>query len=127
DQLAERVRAAEETGAPLDRDAQRGLAGELIARQLDGVARERLEAGEDPLPLPEEDVLRDAVFHALFGLGPLERYLADPTVENIVANGCDQVWLLHADGSKRRADPTAASDEELVALLQAAAARMGRS
>ena len=127
DLLAEHVRAAEETGRPLERDAQRGLAAELIARQLDVVARERLDAGDDPLALADEDALRDAVFHALFGLGALERYLQDPTVENIVANGCDQVWLLHADGTKRRGEPIAASDEDLVALLQAAASRMGRS
>lgn len=127
DLLAEEVRKAEADGQPLDGQGQEALASELIVRQLDRLAKERLDAGEDPLALDAEDELREAVHNALFGLGQLERYLRDPTVENIVANGCDQVWLLRSDGTKERAEPIASSDAELIELLKAAGARMGRS
>jgi Flp pilus assembly CpaF family ATPase len=127
DALAEEVRKAEAAGDPLEGEAQEALASELIARRLDRLAQERLAAGEEPLDPDVEDELKESVQNALFGLGQLERYLRDPTVENIVANGCDQVWLLRADGSKERAEPIAQSDAELVELLKAAGARMGRS
>jgi pilus assembly protein CpaF len=125
--LGEDVRRAEAGGQPLDAEAQEALASELIVRQLDRLAEERLTAGDEPLSLDAEDELREAVHNALFGLGQLERYLRDPTVENIVANGADRVWLLRSDGSKERADSIAGSDEELVEILKTAAARMGRS
>ena len=99
DALADEVKRAEKGGRPLGADEQEALASELIVRQLDQLAAERLAAAEPALPIDIEDELRDAVHNALFGLGQLERYLRDPTVENIVANGCDQVWLLRADGS----------------------------
>jgi Flp pilus assembly CpaF family ATPase len=127
DALAEEVRRAEAAGDPLGADAQEALASELIVRRLDHLAQERLAGGEGPLDPEAEDELKESVQNALFGLGQLERYLRDPTVENIVANGCDQVWLLRADGSKERAEPIAASDAELVELLKTAGARMGRS
>jgi Flp pilus assembly CpaF family ATPase len=127
DALAEEVKRAEKEGRPLDPEGQEALASELIVRRLDHLAAERLAAAEPALPIDMEDELRDAVHNALFGLGQLERYLRDPTVENIVANGCDQVWLLRSDGSKERAAPIASSDAELIDILKAAGARMGKS
>ena len=73
----------------------------------------------------QDDELARAVFDALFRLGPLQRLLDDPEVENINANGADEVWLRYSDGRRERAGPIAASDEELVALLRNAAARVG--
>ena len=73
----------------------------------------------------QDDELARAVFDALFRLGPLQRLLDDPEVENINANGADEVWLRYSDGRRERAGPIAGSDEELVALLRNAAARVG--
>ncbi len=35
----------------------------------------------------------------LSGFGALEHLLADPTIENIHANGCDRVFITHAGAS----------------------------
>ncbi len=64
---------------------------------------------------------------ALFGLGRLQALVDDELIENIDVNGCDQVWVTYADGSKVEMDPVAESDEELVELLRMAAARFGLS
>ncbi len=104
---------------------ERALSRQLIADALDGHARDSLAGGAPLLTVPAEDELAQAVFDALFGLHRLQRLLDDPAVENINANGADQVWVRYADGRRERVAPIADSDEELVALLRTAAARLG--
>ena len=77
------------------------------------------------LSAPEEDELARAAFDALFRLNRLQRLLDDPSIENINANGCDQVWVRYADGRREQVEPIAASDEELEEMLRTAAARTG--
>src|SRR5262245_49849078 len=50
------------------------------------LAREILAADETPLSMSECDQLIEEVRHELFGLGPLEPLLADPTVSDILVN-----------------------------------------
>ncbi|MGH3260853.1 MAG: CpaF family protein, partial [Trebonia sp.] len=96
-----------------------------IADALDARARDTLAAGR-PLPTPDEDdTLARAVFDALFRLGRLQHLLDDPSIENVNANGADQVWVRYADGRRARVSPIADSDAELVELLRMAAARLG--
>src|SRR5712692_3728956 len=52
----------------------------LITGLLDG------EAVTTPLSLQERDSLITDVIHELFGLGPLEALLRDPTVSDILVN-----------------------------------------
>ena len=73
----------------------------------------------------EEQLLAQSVLDALFGLGRLQPLVDDERVENIDVNGCDRVWVMFADGSKRLVDPVADSDDELVDLLRSAAGRFG--
>jgi Flp pilus assembly CpaF family ATPase len=79
-------------------------------------------------PVPAADVeqrVARAVFDALFGLGGFQVLLDDPEVENIYANGCDQVFIDTATEKNRRASPVAANDEDLVAMIRTVAARTG--
>jgi hypothetical protein len=70
---------------------------------------------------PEEQTavwstVRHAAVAELASLGRLQPLLDDDSVEDININGCDEVWVIRSDGSKRRADPVADSDEELLRL-----------
>jgi Flp pilus assembly CpaF family ATPase len=124
--LAERRQASHFNGhAPLAGPDEEALGRALIAEALDADARDALSQGRTVRSSGEDDELARAVFDALFRLGPLQRLLDDPEVENINANGADEVWLRYSDGRRERAAPIAASDEELVALLRNAAARVG--
>ncbi|MGW1041061.1 CpaF family protein [Streptomyces sp. NPDC002547] len=77
-------------------------------------------------PTPEdESSLAQAVFNAQFAHGRLQPYLDDPGVENILINGCDQVWVDYADRPNQLVDPIAESDEELVEFLQMLGRRHG--
>jgi Flp pilus assembly CpaF family ATPase len=129
--VAERLAARGEAdgGAPAFRSRadEEALAAALVTAELDRVAREAMAAGTAPLdPQVEEGVAR-AVFDELFGLGRLQPHLDDETVTDVHVQGCDRVFVLRADGSKEPADPVADSDEDLVEMIRAAAARMGRS
>ena len=52
-------------------------------------------------------------------------YLEDPSIENINANGADEVFVRYADGTREQVDPVASSDAELVELVRTLAARVG--
>jgi Flp pilus assembly CpaF family ATPase len=124
--LAERRQASHFNGhAPLAGPDEEALGRALIAEALDADARDALGRGRPVRSSAQDEELARAVFDALFRLGPLQRLLDDPEVENINANGADEVWLRYSDGRRERAGPIAGSDEELVALLRNAAARVG--
>lgn len=106
---------------------RRELARQLAMTRLQSIAAERLVAGEQPVDAREEQRLAQEVLDALFGLGRLQALIDDPSVENIDVNGCDRVWVTHADGTKVRVAPVAESDDELVEVIRSAAARFGLS
>jgi pilus assembly protein CpaF len=126
DELTDRLRAHEVADRPRMSPAdQRQYGRQLINRRLERYAKEQLEAGLDPLDYEDETALAQAIHDALFGLGALQRLLDDESIENIDANGCADVWITRADGSKHRAPPIADSDEELIDTLRMTAARVG--
>ena len=126
DGLTDRLRADEVAGrsrmSPAD---QRQFGRQLINRRLETHAKEQIEKGLEPLSLEDENALAQAIHDALFGLGALQRLLDDESIENIDANGCADVWVTRADGSKQRVLPIADSDDELIDVLRMTAARVG--
>ena len=124
--LSERERELAAEGRPaLSPADEQALGRQLIAEALERRANEALRIGVGMLPATEEDELARAAFDALFRLNRLQRLLDDPDIENINANGADQVWVRYADGRRERAEPIAASDTELEEMLRTAAARVG--
>lgn len=116
-----------EGGRHLPIEDRRELSRQLAMVRLRQHAADQMAAGEAPFdPVEEQQLARDVV-DALFGLGPLQALVDDETIENIDVNGCDEVWITGADGTKRRAEAVAANDDELVALIRSAAARFGLS
>jgi len=126
DELTDRLRADELAERPrLSPADQRQFGRQLINRRLERYAKQRLEQGREPPTFEDETALAQAIHDALFGLGALQRLLDDESIENIDANGCGDVWVTRADGSKHRAPPIADSDDELIDTLRMTAARVG--
>lgn len=75
----------------------------------------------------DEARLRQAVGHAVFGLGRFQAMVDDPDIENIEVNGHDRVTLVYADGRLLAGPPVAESDEKLIEEVQYWAAREGRA
>jgi pilus assembly protein CpaF len=124
--LSERERDLALSGRPaLSPADEQALGRQLIAEALERRAGQALRDREALLSVPEEDELARATFDALFRLNRLQRLLDDPCIENINANGCDQVWVRYADGRREQVEAIAASDEELEEMLRTAAARTG--
>jgi Flp pilus assembly CpaF family ATPase len=101
------------------------LTARLVAEALDAQARAALAAGRVPLDAAAEARIAQTVTDALVGLGPLQRLLEDPAVENIDCNGCDRVFVQYTDGRLEQVASVADSDAELVATIRAYAADAG--
>jgi pilus assembly protein CpaF len=124
--LSERERALAAAGRPpLGEADEQALGRQLIAEVLERRATDALREGRTVWSAGEEDELSRAVFDALFRLNRLQRLLDDPAIENINANGADQVWVRYADGRREKVAPIADSDAELEEMLRTAAARTG--
>lgn len=126
--LAERIRTDEQAGRPpIDFQARRGLARNLLSDAADEYAAEQLARPDGPglVPNAVEAALIESVFDEVFGMAGLQPLLADDSIENININGCDQVFVRYADGRREQLPPVAATDAELVDLVRSLAARAG--
>ena len=118
--------ARQTEGRPaLARADEQALGGQLIAEALERRARQAITANRPVMAAQAEDELARAIFDALFRLNRLQQLLDDPAIENINANGFDQVWVRYADGRREQAAPIASSDAELEEMLRTTAARTG--
>ncbi|WP_439681505.1 CpaF family protein [Embleya sp. MST-111070] len=121
DRLMERDR--EQPGlAEADREQRgRAVVAEIVAEWADVTARERGVATSEL----EDQAHVAAVWNWIFRAGPLEPYLADPDVENILINGYENVWVDYASKPRAKVAPLTGSDEELRELLRDLARRHG--
>lgn len=116
------------SGRPeLTGESERQYARKLIADALSAHVESSMDRGESPMSHEVEHATGDAVYARMYGAGRLQRLLDDHEIENIDINGCDEVWIRRADGTKKRGEPVAATDEELVELIQTLASYAGRS
>ena len=99
----------------------------LLVSALEAQRRQRLVAGLPPLDSGEEAAVAADARARLSGFGALEHLLADPTIENIHANGCDRVFITHAGGERSVGPALAATDAELIELIRRIAAHGGRT
>lgn len=119
-------RCTEEGRRPPDETDQRQMARAIVRRELDLRARTALRLGEPQLSEAEEDEVADAVLAAAFSAAPaIDRLLERRDVTDLHVNGFDDVRLVTVDGTVERAAPIAASDADLLAMIQAMARRGG--
>jgi pilus assembly protein CpaF len=101
----------------------RALIDRTIADHLEQTVR---DGGELPADRGYDARLAASVHAAMFGAGELQELLDDQSVENININGCDEVWITYAgEPSPVRHRPIAATDEDLIAIVQSQAAHAG--
>src|SRR6202171_5121378 len=98
---------------------------EDVRREV-GVILETLVVGEStPMNLQERERLAQEVLDEVFGLGPLEPLLADPTVSDILVNSYKRVYverrgILEATGIQFR------DDVHLMAIIDRIVSAIGR-
>ena len=126
ERLAEANRVAERvTGAPLSALERAATVDRLVAETLDEHANASLAAAMPLLAPQVESRIGQAVRDRLLGLGGLEPLLNNPNIEDIKANGCDNVHVTYADGTRAQVPAFCDSDDDLIALIRMVAARSG--
>src|SRR5215208_2834592 len=104
---------------------ERARSGEAAEGALEDEVRTLVEAEAAPLPEDERRALGERVLLLATGLGPLEPLLADPSVDEVMVNGPDSVYV-EREG---RIEPTAVSfgsEGELMHAIERILAPLGR-
>ena len=127
EELSTSLRSLEDAGQHLDSDDEEMLTRQLIAARLDELASTAIQAGRTVLTEGEEHALARAVFDRIFHLGRLQPLLDDESIQNVVANGHDRVFIEYAGGLKVEGPPIADSDDELIEQLREIGRRYGLS
>ncbi|MEX1015439.1 MAG: CpaF family protein [Phycisphaeraceae bacterium] len=78
-----------------------------------------------PLSEPEKQQLVREVMDEMFGLGPLETFLREPTVTDILVNGPKQVYI-ERNGRLELSGQRFRDDDHLIQVIQRVASRVGR-
>jgi pilus assembly protein CpaF len=94
---------------------------DLVHRHL----RELLEEEETPLSAGEKAQIIQQIGDAILGLGPLEPFVRDADVTEIMVNGVDAIYVERA-GKLYKTDATFRSDDELRRTIEKIVARVGR-
>jgi Flp pilus assembly CpaF family ATPase len=131
-EVAERLtRATREhettTGSVMSVQEQQETTRRLITSALDGYATEEMNAGRPPLRPDAESRVARTVADMLLGAGGLQPLLNNERIEEIHANGADQVFVRYTDGNRVQVAPIADTDAEMVELIRRLAADAGRT
>jgi pilus assembly protein CpaF len=99
---------------------------EDVARtQLRNITLDLLQREKTPLTLTEREQLVTEILDEVFGLGPLQPLLADPTISDILVNGAFEVYV-ERRGKLQRANIRFNDDEHLMRIIDRIVSRVGR-
>ncbi len=83
------------------------------------------ERASMPLSLFERETLITDVFNELFGLGPLEVLLADPSISDILVNRADQIFI-EREGRLETTELVFKDDQHLLRIIERIVSSVGR-
>ncbi len=101
------------------------LEPEQLRSEVSRLAEGLIAAENAPLSSNERERLVEEVRHELFGLGPLEPLLADPTISDILVNGPQNIYI-ERRGKLERTDVTFKDDEHLMRVIERIVSSVGR-
>ena len=96
------------------------------ARQaVAGMVNEIILGLRVPLSLAEQEKLEAELLDEVFGLGPLEPMLADPTISDILVNDRNHVFI-ERGGMLMKVDTAFRDDRHLLQIIDRIVSRVGR-
>jgi pilus assembly protein CpaF len=101
------------------------LAPERLHAEVSRLAKEILAGENTPLSNLEREALISDVQNELFGLGPLEPLLADPTVSDILVNSPKNIYV-ERRGKLERTSVGFKDDEHLMRVIERIVSTVGR-
>ena len=104
-------------------------ARKMAVEQLHAECSRRLDAllteERCPLSAPERRQLLRDVLDEIFGLGPLEGFLRDHSITDVLVNGCEQVYI-EREGVLVRTRAAFRNNEHLIQVIQRIGSQVGR-
>ena len=101
------------------------LAPDRVRAEVSRLAEGLLQAESMPLSAAEKERLVGEVHHELFGLGPLEPLLADPTISDILVNSYANVFV-ERRGKLEKTAISFKDDEHLRRVIERIVSTVGR-
>ncbi len=96
-----------------------------MADEVRAMAQSAFGARKDLLAKLDKTRLMDELMDEIFGLGPLERLLKDPTINDILVNDSKTVYV-ERRGRLEPTDVVFADDQHLIRIIQKIVAKLGR-
>jgi pilus assembly protein CpaF len=96
-----------------------------LRNHIRNLAEGMLRARPEMLSRIDEERLIDELMAESFGLGPLEPYMQDPDVTDILVNGPSEVYVERM-GRLQETNTVFADDEHLMQIIQRVVSRVGR-
>ena len=96
-----------------------------LARRVREGREEELNAVEPPLGAGDRAELARQIADDILGYGPLEPFLQDPTVTEVMVNGAEQVYV-ERDGRIEETDATFLDDAHLLRIIDRIVSQVGR-
>lgn len=96
-----------------------------VRRTIEEMYNNILAEEKIPLSRAERQRLFDLIVAEILGLGPLEPFLADPTITEIMVNGAKNIYV-ESNGRVHRTNAVFESDEHLMRIIERIVAPLGR-
>jgi pilus assembly protein CpaF len=109
----------------VDLESLNRLDENLAREQVIQIVREMLQREKTPLALAERERLGIEIIDELFGLGPIQPLLDDPTVSDILVNG-PRVVYVERHGILERTDVKFNSNQHLMQIIERIVSKIGR-
>ena len=106
-------------------EALSSLGGERVRTEVRGAVAKLVEEEKTPLSLVEKDRVIEEVLDEVFGLGPLEPLLQDPTISDILVTTPRLVYV-ERDGKLYRTPVEFKDNAHLLRIIEKVVSRVGR-
>ncbi len=102
-----------------------GMPEEQLRREMRVLAEDVSHSVGEPLNSDERERLVSEVLDEVFGIGPLEAVMKDPTITDVLVNGPKTVYI-ERNGQLELTDVVFADDHHLLQIIQRIVGRTGR-
>ncbi len=109
----------------LDLEKLGRIQSEVAREEVLGITRNVINSEAVPLSFAERERLSRELLDEIFGLGPLEQLLKDPTISDILVNRYNQVYIERA-GKLETTTLTFKDDQHLLQIIDRIVSRVGR-
>jgi pilus assembly protein CpaF len=120
-----KTRLHEQVVESMDLSKAGTLGAEQLRREIKAIAEHVSGSVASSVTGPDRERLVEEVLDEVFGVGPLEGLMKDPSVSDILVNGSKTVYIERA-GRLELTDVVFADDQHLLQVIQRVVGRMGR-